>query len=726
MAQQTTRELRPFVSVKSFTDFTPDLSVSNIIGLIGFVDDVSTLAADVEVGEPIVLGQVTTVERAVTVCQSLGLRFRFATSTTLDLDNTDPVAAQLLHMAIFFQNYSPIGADQDLNNVGVVLCILDPLVNSRTVSPFGNFFISARERSVVMDVIVPPYEFLEGDIGVTGNYYDEVVNYATSRYSDSQPIYGANHVLLANTSYRKSEITPPNSPNSPFVTVLMHPQSAIELWTELTSRGMPSGTGSTSVEYNGKVYIFGGGETASSEINDLWEYDIVNGTWLQLTSGATARRNMTSVEYNGKMYIFGGDDGTTRLNDLWEYDIANDTWLQLTSGATPREYAVSVEYSGKMYVFGGSNGATRFNDLWEYDIANDTWLQLTSGATGRNGMTSIEYNGKMYIFGGSDFTTNLNDLWEYDIANDTWLQLTSGATPRFLATAVEYNGKMYVFAGLDSSFDPLDDLWEYDIVNDTWLQLTSRGSNPTANLDSAQYQGKMYTFELGTPLNAVWEYDIVAGEVTTYQMSAPTLASALSPVIGGMDRPYAGFFGQVVNTIPVPWDKAEVFNEDVVSTLNQWGFSVLETNVNTSVVSLSRLLVGLLQDPVTEVARSYMLDVQSWLANYDFKNSLYKRFVSSGIINSKFTVSATGSSAVLSRARDLMIAEAVRFALLEIFAIQPEDVADQFSALLNATNVNEIIAACPFFPASIIYQISASVSVQDFVPFLSEDLVTNA
>jgi hypothetical protein len=74
--------------------------------------------------------------------------------------------------------------------------------------------------------------------------------------------------------------------------------------------------------------------------------------WFNLGTGATSRQYHSAVEYNGKMYVFGGYNGSY-FNTLWEYDITNDTWTQKTSGATVRNAHSAVEYNGKMYIFGG-------------------------------------------------------------------------------------------------------------------------------------------------------------------------------------------------------------------------------------------------------------------------------------------------------------------------------------------------------------------------------------
>ena len=284
----------------------------------------------------------------------------------------------------------------------------------------------------------------------------------------------------------------------------------------------------TAVEYNGKMYIFGGFTTGYT--NDVREYDIIGDSWAIKTSGATIRREHTAIEYNGKMYIFGGYPGfLPRLNDVWEYDILGNSWTQLTSGATIRSQHIAVEYNGKMYIYGGQNAGSHINTLYEYDIAGDLWTQLTSGPGGRSSSVAIVYNGKIYIHGGFDSGTGLLDeIWEYDIIGDSWTQLTSGGSARINHTAIEYAGKMYIFGG-NVGATTVTDPWQYDPISDTWQQLTD-GSTLRSGHSAIEKLGKMYIFGGfdGANLKDIWSHDMgyaATGHITTNEFdlgSVPT------------------------------------------------------------------------------------------------------------------------------------------------------------------------------------------------------------
>ena len=265
--------------------------------------------------------------------------------------------------------------------------------------------------------------------------------------------------------------------------------SNIDTW--LSRMNGPVGrVNASAVEYNGKIYVFGGLKFPSPHVNELWEYDIAGNSWTQLTSGATARESHSAVVHNGKMYIYGGRITGTYHDSVYEYDIAEDSWTQKTSGQQRRGHSAVVQ-DGKMIVFGGHIGGTTYNTVYEYDIAGDSWTQKTSGATIRLDHSAVVQDGKMYVFGGYDGSPR-DDVWEYDITGDSWTQKTSGATTRANHTAVVHLGKMYIYGGWDYSTPALSDVWEYNIAVDSWAQKT--GSVIRSGHVAAAYSGYMFVY----------------------------------------------------------------------------------------------------------------------------------------------------------------------------------------------------------------------------------------
>ena len=138
-------------------------------------------------------------------------------------------------------------------------------------------------------------------------------------------------------------------------------------WKQLT----PSGNPPTGRAYHTAVYdpsnkrmlVFGGRSLdMSSMLNDLWEYDIASNNWTQLASSTPpiARENHTALfdPFGNRMLVFGGDyydDRFHYLDDLWEFNISNNTWSQLTScPKTMTEHTAVINTSNRdMMIYSG-------------------------------------------------------------------------------------------------------------------------------------------------------------------------------------------------------------------------------------------------------------------------------------------------------------------------------------------------------------------------------------
>ena len=111
--------------------------------------------------------------------------------------------------------------------------------------------------------------------------------------------------------------------------------------------------------FNGKIYLVGGYNTGNVDpsFGQVWEYDPVANTFN--TSRASMPITMGGPGFgiiNGHIYIAGGRNlGSTNLNTLYDYDIAANTWTQRTNLPTGVNVPGSAVIGGKLWVFGGGN-----------------------------------------------------------------------------------------------------------------------------------------------------------------------------------------------------------------------------------------------------------------------------------------------------------------------------------------------------------------------------------
>jgi len=177
---------------------------------------------------------------------------------------------------------------------------------------------------------------------------------------------------------------------------------------------------------NNKMIIHGGYGPSDTVLDDLWEYNITTDTWTQLSSGPSARYDHTITYYNNgsgnKMLLFGGYDKSNALNELWEYDIDDGSWTQKTSCDSSRLLHIAFIYNNnghyKLIILCGHDGNNALDDVWEYDIKDDLWKQDVRCSTPRYAFRGIIYNdgfeNRIMLFGGNDGNNTLDSMWTYN------------------------------------------------------------------------------------------------------------------------------------------------------------------------------------------------------------------------------------------------------------------------------------------------------------------------
>jgi N-acetylneuraminic acid mutarotase len=272
-----------------------------------------------------------------------------------------------------------------------------------------------------------------------------------------------------------------------------------------------------TVAAGGKIYILSGQGEGDVAIGLVYEYDPANNTWTQKKRMPFPAHHTAMIEYNGKIYGFGGFTlppsgvvGWDPTNYAWEYTPETDSWRALKPLPTKRGAASAAVVNGKIYVMGGaavhpgSKEVALINSVdgtphrsvgtvEEYDIGSDSWRERTSMPTPRNHLGIAAINGKIYAFGGRQGSTFFNSasytdlVEEYDPATDTWG--TSRArmpTTREAMSWGVYKNRLYVIGGgSQSTFPPqksLPTVEAFDPVKNQWYFLTwvLPGREPTS------------------------------------------------------------------------------------------------------------------------------------------------------------------------------------------------------------------------------------------------------
>lgn len=201
--------------------------------------------------------------------------------------------------------------------------------------------------------------------------------------------------------------------------------AVLDSWSSLASFG-GGNRSSAAMCYDGtsKVYSFGGSSTQPSipnQKNDLYVYDTGTGVWTLIQPIGTlppAKLHAGMQYYNQKLYLYGGYE----VQDMWEYDILNNVWTELNSSPYLKKYGTNTVLKGTdIYCIGYTGVGSSTNYFMKYDIINDTWstLSSTTNSLGR----FVQYGTAFISLGldnGSTYRYYEGSSWELVSTNSSY------------------------------------------------------------------------------------------------------------------------------------------------------------------------------------------------------------------------------------------------------------------------------------------------------------------
>lgn len=179
---------------------------------------------------------------------------------------------------------------------------------------------------------------------------------------------------------------------------------------------------------NSRMVVFGGRNSSSGFLDDVWAYVPSTNTWTNLTpavGGPLARRSHTAIYDSARqrMVVFGGMTASGQRNDVWALNLTGTpAWTQIVpSGTCATRYEHVAIYDtprDRMVVFGG---APLEGTAVALSFASNQWTQLSSGGPiAMDGCAAIydPVGQRMILYGGTAYCSCICPSSTYVTSNE--------------------------------------------------------------------------------------------------------------------------------------------------------------------------------------------------------------------------------------------------------------------------------------------------------------------
>ncbi|MDN5287026.1 MAG: N-acetylneuraminic acid mutarotase [Mucilaginibacter sp.] len=228
----------------------------------------------------------------------------------------------------------------------------------------------------------------------------------------------------------------------------------VNKWSVLADmRGNKIQTSAAYVPATGKIYVMGGiggvgGSRSASQIfQGVQTVDVKTGAVENLhILNPMASTYGSAVEWNNKVYIFGGTrDGRRTLSSLYEFDPLAKKFTQLANMPENLQTAGTV-VNGVIYTFGGLDAFTKrqSTSINAYDIKTNTWKKLGKLPEFLSANSVSACGNRIFVVGGYD---DESFIGYYDIAANQFVKLKTNMEQRRATSSAVYNNYLFVFGG---------------------------------------------------------------------------------------------------------------------------------------------------------------------------------------------------------------------------------------------------------------------------------------
>lgn len=247
---------------------------------------------------------------------------------------------------------------------------------------------------------------------------------------------------------------------------------------------------------NSKAILFGGMTMDNICLNEMWEFNILNHTWTNITllsKNKPEPRNCCSMDYiaKDKIILHGGESGIYRTKNFktyqetWIYHINTYTWEKMKTYTPAGNHHALVTINETKCIMVPNWTQNNCITTYLYDVKKNRWKKLQNKGKqfpNRFGF-SLAFNkdsNKIYLFGGALTNSfpyqHLNELLVFDITESSWQRIDFKGelvpSPR-RDSKIEYvgNNKIILLCGGDDTFWGDGEIWEYNISLKKWIKI---------------------------------------------------------------------------------------------------------------------------------------------------------------------------------------------------------------------------------------------------------------
>eukprot|EP01080_Neovahlkampfia_damariscottae_P005805 gene5805-9628_t len=246
----------------------------------------------------------------------------------------------------------------------------------------------------------------------------------------------------------------------------------------------------STVEYNDKLYVFGGVDTFIIPQNKFISVDKKT-----LETEEIVTKQKTPLERCGhisfihedKMYVHGGKQHGELFDETLIYDFKEKEWKETTLGSEnilgARCFHSCVILKNQLFVFGGITKNHTKNYFFKFDFSEDKWteIEIESSPEQRFGQSmNLKDDSKIILFGGECKSEFYNDIHQYDIENNKWEHIKPENTEIIPAGRSKHSSFLlddclWIFGGHLGNGIYKNELFKFNFKTKLWSEVHFKG-----------------------------------------------------------------------------------------------------------------------------------------------------------------------------------------------------------------------------------------------------------